>query len=155
MSGRSIYLLAALIGGAVLPIQVALNTLLRRYVGEPMQVTFISYLAGTLAALLICVFAKYPLPAETALAQTSWWMWIGGCLGTLYVWSTIFATPKIGAALALSLTIAGQMIAALMLDHYGAIGLTKYTASPTRIAGVVLVILGVSLVAYVKALMLI
>jgi transporter family-2 protein len=150
MDSRSIYLIAALIGGAVLPVQVALNTLLRRYVGEPMQVTFVSYLVGTLASLAICCFARYPLPAVTSLAQTSWWMWIGGCLGTLYVWSTIFATPKIGAALALALTIAGQMIAALFLDHYGAIGLTKYAASPTRIFGVVLVVLGVSMVAYVK-----
>lgn len=150
MNGRTIYLLAALVGGAVLPVQVALNTLLRRYVGEPMQVTFISYLAGTLASLVICFFARSPLPAATTLAQTSWWMWIGGCLGTFYVWSTIFATPKVGAALALSLTIAGQMIAALFLDHYGAIGLTKYAASPTRITGVVLVVIGVSLVAYVR-----
>ncbi len=150
MDSRTIYLLAALLGGAVLPVQVAINTLLRRYVGEPMQVTFVSYLAGTLASLVICFLARYPLPAATALAQTSWWMWIGGCLGTLYVWSTIFATPKIGAALALALTIAGQMIAALFLDHYGAIGLTKYAASPTRIAGAVLVVLGVSLVAYAK-----
>jgi bacterial/archaeal transporter family-2 protein len=150
MDSRTFYLLAALVGGAILPIQVAINTLLRRYVGEPMQVTFISYLAGTLASLGICVFAQYPIPAVTTLAQTSWWMWIGGCLGTLYVWSTIFATPKIGAALALALTIAGQMIAALFLDHYGALGLTKYTASPTRIAGAVFVVLGVSLVAYAK-----
>lgn len=147
MDGRTIYLLAALAGGAVLPVQVALNTFLRRYVGEPMQVTFISYVAGALASLIICLLARYPLPAAAALGQTSWWMWVGGCLGTFYVWSTIFATPKIGAALALALTIAGQMIAALFLDHYGAIGLTRYAASPTRIAGVVLVVLGVSLVA--------
>lgn len=150
MNGRTIYLLAALAGGAVLPVQVALNTLLRRYVGEPMQVTFISYLAGALASLVICLLAQYPIPTAAVLSQTSWWMWVGGCLGTFYVWSTIFATPKIGAALALSLTIAGQMIAALFLDHYGALGLTKYVASPTRIAGVVLVVLGVSLVAYVR-----
>lgn len=150
MSGRTIYLIAALAGGAFLPVQVALNTLLRRYMGEPMQVTFVSYLVGTLTSLLICFVARYPIPTGAALAQTSWWMWVGGCLGTLYVWSTIFATPKIGAALALALTIAGQMIAALFLDHYGALGLAKYAASPTRITGVVLVILGVSLVAYVK-----
>ncbi|NJO42485.1 MAG: DMT family transporter [Cyanobacteria bacterium RU_5_0] len=150
MNGRTIYLLSALLGGAVLPIQVALNTLLKRYVGEPMQVTFISYLAGTLASLVVCFVARYPIPAGAALAQTSWWMWIGGCLGTVYVWSTIFATPKIGAALALALTIAGQMVAALFLDHYGAIGLNKLPASPERIAGVVLVVLGVSLVAYAK-----
>jgi bacterial/archaeal transporter family-2 protein len=150
MDGRTIFLLAALAGGAVLPVQVALNTLLRRYVGEPMQVTFISYVAGALASLVICSLARYPLPTATVLAQTSWWMWVGGCLGTFYVWSTIFTTPKIGAALALALTIAGQMIAALFLDHYGALGLTRFAASPTRIAGVVLVVLGVSMVAYVK-----
>ncbi len=150
VGGRTIYLLAVLVGGAVLPVQVALNTLLRRYVGEPMQVTFISYVAGSLASLAICCFARYPLPDVAALSQTAWWMWVGGCLGTFYVWSTIFATPRIGAALALALTIAGQMIAALYLDHYGALGLTRYAASPTRIAGVVLVVLGVSLVAYVK-----
>jgi bacterial/archaeal transporter family-2 protein len=150
MNGRTIYLLAALVGGAFIPVQVALNTLLRRYVGAPMQVTFVSYLAGTLTALFICFIARYPLPTATALSQTSWWMWTGGCLGTLYVWSTIVATLKIGATLTLALTFAGQMIAALFLDHFGAIGLAKYPASPARIAGVVIVLLGVSLVAYTK-----
>jgi transporter family-2 protein len=150
MNERSVYLFMALAGGSILPVQIALNTLLRRYVGEPMQVTFISYLAGTLTSLTICFFARYPIPAATSLVQTSWWMWVGGCLGTLYVWATIFATPKIGAAFALSLTIAGQMIAALFLDHYGAIGLTKYPASPLRIIGIVFVIIGVSLVAAKK-----
>lgn len=150
MGGRTIYLIAALAGGAILPVQVALNTLLRPYVGEPMQVTFVSYLAGTLASLAVCFVARYPIPASASLAQTSWWMWIGGCLGTLYVWSTIFATPRIGAALALALTITGQMIAGLFLDHYGAIGLAKYPASPIRIAGVVMVVLGASFVGYAK-----
>jgi bacterial/archaeal transporter family-2 protein len=150
MNGRIIYLLAALAGGAFIPVQVALNTLLRRYVGEPMQVTFVSYLVGTLTALLICGIARYPLPTSAVLSQTSWWMWTGGCLGTLYVWSTIVATLRIGATLTLALTFAGQMIAALYLDHYGAIGLAKYPASPTRIAGVAIVFLGVVLVAYSK-----
>ncbi len=150
MNGRTIYLLAALTGGAFIPIQVALNTLLRRYVGEPMQVTFVSYLAGTLTALFICFIAKYPLPTSIALSQTSWWMWTGGCLGTLYVWSTIVATLRIGATLTLAITFAGQMIAALFLDHYGAIGLAKYPASPARITGVVIVFLGVLLIAYAK-----
>jgi bacterial/archaeal transporter family-2 protein len=150
MNGRTFYLLAALSGGAFIPVQVALNTLLRRYVGAPMQVTFVSYLAGTLTALFICFIARYPLPTTAALSQTSWWMWTGGCLGTLYVWSTIVATLKIGATLTLALTFAGQMIAALFLDHFGAIGLAKYPASPARIAGVVIVLLGVSLVAYTK-----
>lgn len=150
MDARSIYLIAALIGGAVLPIQVAINALLKGYIGQPMQVTFISYFAGAIASLVICLFARYPIPASASIAQTSWWMWFGGCLGTLYVWSTIFATPRIGAGLTLGLTIAGQMIMALFLDHFGALGLTKYPASPLRIMGVMLVIIGVSMVAAQK-----
>ncbi|MCY7336233.1 MAG: DMT family transporter [Chamaesiphon sp.] len=59
-------------------------------------------------------------------------------------------TLRIGATLTLGLTFAGQMLTAMFLDHYGAIGLAKYPASPTRIAGVVLVFLGVSLIAYAK-----
>jgi transporter family-2 protein len=42
------------------------------------------------------------------------------------------------------------MIAALFLDHFGLIGLTKYPASPLRITGTVFVIIGVSLVAAQK-----
>ncbi|GAB4210746.1 MAG: DMT family transporter [Synechococcales cyanobacterium] len=150
MGGLSFYFWAALVGGAFIPMQVALNTVLRRYVGEPMQVTFVSYLAGTLTSLLVCLIFQYPLPAFASLAQTSWWMWIGGCLGTLYVWATILATLKIGATLTLALTFAGQMIASLFLDHYGALGLARFPATQERIAGVALAVLGASLVAYVK-----
>jgi len=60
------------------------------------------------------------------------------------------ATLRIGATLTFGLTFAGQMLTAMFLDHYGAIGLAKYPASPTRIAGVGLVFLGVSLIAYAK-----
>jgi len=147
---RAIYLLAVIAGGVVLPIQVAVNTLLRKHIGAPMQVTFISFLAGTIASLFICLAARYPLPSASSISATSWWMWCGGFLGTFYVWATIFATPHIGAALALALTVAGQMGAALLLDHYGALGLQRYPLSFIRVAGILLVITGVSLIAYTK-----
>ena len=89
---KSLFITAALAGGFVLPIQVAINTLLKRHIGQPMQVTFVSYVAGALGALLICVIARYPLPAAAAISGTSWWMWFAGCLGTIYVWSTMIET---------------------------------------------------------------
>jgi transporter family-2 protein len=150
MQGNTFFMMAALVGGAFIPVQVALNTLLRRYVGEPMQVTFISYSAGTLTSLLICIFAHYPFPSAIAIHQTSWWMWVGGCLGTLYVWATIFATLKIGSTLTLALTFAGQMVASLLLDHFGFLGLTKYEANPLRVMGVLITFIGVSLITYAK-----
>ncbi|MBW4518728.1 MAG: DMT family transporter [Scytolyngbya sp. HA4215-MV1] len=74
MNSRTIYLLAALLGGTILPVQVAINTLLRRYVGEPMQVTFISYLAGTLASLVLCFLRDIPF-----LLQRLWLKPPGRC----------------------------------------------------------------------------
>jgi len=150
MSSKTIFLLAALIGGAVVPVQVAINSRLTGYIGQPMQVTFISFVVGSIASCSICLLAGYSLPEMAFLTQTSWWMWIGGCLGSLYVWSTIFATPKIGAGAAIGLTIAGQMITGLFLDHFGLIGLTKQAATPLRIAGTAIAILGVSMVAAQK-----
>lgn len=147
---RSIYILTAMAAGVLLPIQVAVNTLLKKHLGVPMQVTFISFLAGTIASFCICLFGRYPLPTASGISATSWWMWCGGFIGTFYVWATIFSTPRIGAALALALTVAGQMVAALLLDHYGALGLPKVSISFMRVAGIFLVIAGVSLIAYTK-----
>ena len=115
---KLIYIVSITAGGLFIPIQVAVNTLLKKHIGAPMQVTFISFLVGTIASLFICIAVRYPLPTSAGINATSWWMWLGGLLGTFYVWSTIFATPHIGAALAMALTVAGQMIAALLLDHY-------------------------------------
>ena len=147
---RLIYILTILSAGILLPIQVGVNTLLRKHVGAPMQATFISFFVGTAASFIICVLARYPLPTAAGMSATSWWMWFGGLLGTFYVWATIFATPHIGAALAMALTVAGQMAAALVLDHYGALGLQRYPLSFMRVAGILLVIAGVSLIAYTK-----
>ena len=143
---KSIYITAALVGGLVLPIQVAVNTLLKKYIGQAMQVTFISYVAGAFGAFLICLLARYPLPNSVAVSATSWWMWFAGCLGTFYVWSTIFAAPNIGASLTLALTVAGQMISAVILDHYGILGLEKYPISIPKILGVFLIVAGVILI---------
>lgn len=147
---KSLYITAALAGGLVLPIQVAVNALLKKHIGQPMQVTFVSYVAGALGALLICLLARYPIPSAAAVSGTSWWMWFAGCLGTFYVWSTIFAVPSIGASLTLALTVAGQMTAAVLLDHFGILGLDKYPFSMLRLLGVVLIIAGVILISSTK-----
>ena len=51
MSSKTIFLLAALIGGAVVPAQVAINSRLTTFVGQPMQVTFISFIVGSIRIL--------------------------------------------------------------------------------------------------------
>ncbi len=74
----------------------------------------------------------------------------GGTLGAFYVFTSIFAGPKIGAAYAVPLAIAGQVLVALLLDHFGWLGFPQSAISPLKLAGAGLVISGVAIIAWAK-----
>jgi transporter family-2 protein len=54
--------------------------------------------------------------------------------------------PRLSAAAFIALTLAGQMVAALIVDHYGAIGFPPNPVTLGRVVGVVLLIVGVVLI---------
>jgi bacterial/archaeal transporter family-2 protein len=143
-------ILLAFAGGAFLPIQMGINGQLRAGLGHAMQATFVSFTVGAIGALVACLVMRVPLPKPEQLAAPALWMWFGGLCGTFYVWTTIMSGPKIGAALAVSLAIAGQLVVAAMLDHTGALGFPQHSLSPMKFAGIALVIAGVLVVSYSK-----
>jgi bacterial/archaeal transporter family-2 protein len=144
-------ILLAFAGGAFLPIQMGINGQLRAGLGHAMQATFVSFTVGAVGALVACLVMRVPFPKPEQIAAPALWMWFGGLCGTFYVWTTIMSGPRIGAALAVSLAIAGQLIMAALLDHTGALGFPQHALSPLKLAGIALVIAGVIVVAYSKA----
>jgi transporter family-2 protein len=71
---------------------------------------------------------------------------LGGLLGATYVAATTVLGPRLGAATLMALTLTGQMAAALIVDHYGAIGFPQNPITPARLAGTALLVAGVILV---------
>ncbi len=140
----------AFAGGALLPIQMGVNGHLRAGLGHAMQATFVSFTVGAVGALIACLVMRVPFPKPEQIAAPALWMWFGGLCGTFYVWTTIMSGPKIGAALAVSLAIAGQLIMSALLDHTGALGFPQHSLSPLKLAGIGLVVAGVIVVAYSK-----
>jgi transporter family-2 protein len=78
--------------------------------------------------------------------QGPWWLWIGGVLGALYVGGAAALTPKLGAGGFLVLVVAGQIIASVLVDHFGLMGLATKPINLAKLAGVVLILGGVFLV---------
>jgi bacterial/archaeal transporter family-2 protein len=150
IDGKFIAFWLALAGGMMLPIQIGINATLRKFLEHPMQATAISFAVGAVAAALTSIILRAPWPSIEKLSGSSAWMWIGGTLGAFYVFTTIYAGPKIGAAIAVPLAIAGQVVVALLLDHFGWLGFPQSTLTPLKITGAVLVIAGVGLIAYAK-----
>ncbi|MBR1220579.1 DMT family transporter [Bradyrhizobium sp. U87765 SZCCT0131] len=140
----------ALIAGAVLPVQGAINGLLRHDLGAPFVVGAISFAVATLSMLLVLaatlVFTDTPKPQFNGLATMPWWGWIGAACGATYVTTVFTAIPVIGTAAAVGLTVAGQQIASLFVDRFGWFRLPQRELSALRYAGVVLLLGGVVLI---------
>jgi bacterial/archaeal transporter family-2 protein len=137
----------ALAAGAGMSFQVIVNAQLRSHLGEPMQASLVSFAVGAVAALIYCLVAGFAWPSFQRVREAPWWAWIGGLLGLFFIWCSIVIAPRIGVALMLGLVVAGQVAASTIIDHYGLLGAVVRPASLGRIAGVILVVVGVSLVA--------
>ena len=141
-----VYLLFALVAGAMIPVQAGVNAELARFVESPIRASFVSFVVGTIALLLVSIAIAKPLPAGSRLGEAPWWVWIGGLLGAFYVAGSIVTAPKLGAATLIAAVVAGQILSSLMVDQFGWVGFHRHPASAGRLAGLVLVFAGVALV---------
>lgn len=136
----------ALITGALLTSQAAINAQLKQHVGSGALAALISFATGTVTMLVYWLVQGAPGTGWHTLKSMPLWMWAGGALGAAYVFSAILVVPKLGAANLLVLAVAGQLLAAIVLDHFGWIGLPKHPVSAMRLFGVAMVFVGMVLV---------
>jgi transporter family-2 protein len=146
MQSRILFVLMALVLGAFLPIQAAINSRLAKFVSSPVMAAFISFAVGTVALLAYLLGTRQFRMAGWETGPVPWWIWIGGLLGTFYVAGIVVLVPRLGVALAFSLIVAGQMAAALIFDHFGWLGLAVREISWGRLAGAALLVAGVFLI---------
>lgn len=144
-----LFYLLAFISGAGVTLQAGVNGRLRQSLGSSILAPLISFFVGTLVlvvAYIITVAVKaQSIPAIDNVRQTSWWMWVGGLLGAFYMFVAVIAMPRIGVGNTMILIIAGQLVLAVILDHFGVFGPVD-PITPTRIVGIVLMCIGVYII---------
>ena len=145
MNGALLSLILAVIGGALLAIQAPTNAILGRATGSPIIAAFISFLIGTVALGAAVSVSSGKLFAP-GLKQVPWYAWLGGFYGAFFVAVAAFGAPRVGVGVLLTAAIAGQLAAALVLDHYGLLGLGRHPITLSRGLGFVLVVVGAVLV---------
>ncbi len=136
----------ALAAGAAVPFQAASNAALGRALGHPLWATLASLSVSALVVVPLMVLMRVPAPAFGAAAQGPAWWWLGGVAGVAYVTAALMLTPRLGAASFIVSVIAGQMLASLLIDHYGLMGLAPKPAGAWRVAGIALILLGMVVV---------
>jgi bacterial/archaeal transporter family-2 protein len=136
-----LYIFLCFIAGLSIAIQAAVNASLGKTTKLPSFATLMSFLLG-----LVPIFIYYIIETKAFKLGTygglHWWQLIGGFLGAFYVFVIIYTTSKLGATVALSATIVGQVILGLVLDSYGLLDVPKIPLSKWRLVGTSLIITG-------------
>ena len=133
--------------GFGLTLQIAMNSKLRTVVQNANTAALISFLVGTMGLIVLLAVTRTPLPARETLGSVPLWAWFGGLMGAFYVAISTVVASQLGTAALLGLALSGQLAMALVVDHYGWLGMPEHPITLTRLAGVALLGLGVWLVA--------
>lgn len=130
------------LAGAVLPLQAGINGQLARQLSSVFAAALISFAVGSLA-LLLMTLSQREMPGLDALKALTWWHWSGGLLGAFFIATAAFAGPRVGALLFMVLVIAGQLVMAITLDHFGWAGFRESPITFSKLAGLLLIIAGI------------
>lgn len=141
-----LFLFLAFLTGIAIAIQAGINSNLRLSLNNPLLASLISFGTGLITLLVVHLSTGGAVPPMATLRSLSWWKWTGGVIGAVYVTTVILSVPRIGTANLVSLSVAGQLLAAVVLDHYGMLGFAQHPANGWRILGIGLILAGVWLV---------
>ena len=143
---KILFYLLPLFAGVAMTIQSGINGQLRAAVQHPLLAAFISFIGGTLALGILLIFSKQPMPGLTAYSSIEWYKMTGGLLGAFVVFVVLLSVQEIGAGNMFVLIVAGQLLTAVLMDHFGVLGMRENSISMQKILGILLVIAGAWLV---------
>jgi len=142
---KAFWIIIALVSGAFLPIQAGLNSRLGKSIESPVYASLISFMVGVFALLIYIAITRQHM-SWAGIKTVPAYAWMGGVLGAFYVTAIILAFPKIGPALTFGLVVAGQMVMAMLLDHFNVLVAQQHDINIWRVLGVLLIVMGVIII---------
>lgn len=144
------YFLMAFGIGMGIAVQAAINSSLAIGLGSrPLAAAFFSFAIGMLCLGLVMMWQGDWQGVLDNITDQPWWRWVGGAIGAVFVFITAFLAPKIGLVNMAFLIILGQLIAGMVIDHFGLIempvrslGLHKYIGLGVMLIGLTFFMFG-------------
>ena len=88
------------------------------------------FLVAGLATALVALAQGGTLPGWTDLRGAPWWSYTGGLIVAFYVFTITFLAPRLGVGTAIALIVTGQVLGALIIDHFGLLRSLDGAAQP-------------------------
>ena len=131
------------VSGAFMAFQAPINAALRSHVGT-FESSLVSFSVGTLALIAVVLCTREGNLSN--LRNVTGWHLLGGLIGAVFVTTTLLSAPRIGVTGMIVAALAGQMAAALLIDQFGWLGVTRKPVDLHRVAGLALLVVSVALI---------
>ena len=112
-------LLLALIAGALVGVQRALNGQINEYSQNSYTTSLLNFITGTsFLTLFIIILIAVGRVELQPLPIGPWWIYTGGVIGVIYIAATSLIVQHLGVLTFTLFSVGGQLIASLLLDIY-------------------------------------
>jgi transporter family-2 protein len=139
--------LLGILSGAFIAVQAPINSQLARGLGLPVAAAAFSFLSGAIVlGIVTFAFTRTQGISLDWRAPPLWTFVAGGVLGASYVTISTLLIPRIGAAALMAFLVAGQLLAGMLLDRIGFLGMAVREISLGRVAGAALLLAGALLI---------
>lgn len=135
----------ALCAGALTPVQAAANATLSKSIGSVVYSAALLFMVGLVFISSYILVNREPLPSLTNFMSAPAYSYVGGVIVATYVLSITFLAPRMGIGNAICFIVTGQILVAVLIDHFGWLGATQTSLSISRGIGVTLMIVGLFL----------
>jgi len=150
MKSNLIYFAAALITGALIPIQASTNAAFSKSIGNASITGLMVFVVGLVGMLAYVLVSRVSMPTMQQLANAPAYGYLGGLIVATYVVMITILAPRIGVGTAIGFIVTGQSICAVIIDHFGLFNVAIRTIDATRFIGVLLITAGVYFVMKTK-----
>ncbi len=144
MTQSTLYAGLAFLAGIGIPIMAALNAGLGHRLGSAPLAASILFAVALVGSILFWSLSGAQSGVAAALNQP-FTLYTGGLFVAFYVLMITWMAPRFGVGNAVFFVLLGQLVSAVLIDHFGWNGAPQVTLNPQRIVGVGLMTVGVFL----------
>ena len=133
------YNLLSIFIGALIGIMVYFNGILSIYLGNYTS-SVIVHLVGLIGIILVLICTKSKLKFDRSI---SLFLYSAGVIGVFTVLFTNIGFMSVGASLTIALSLVGQTISAIIIDHYGLLGVNVIKFNKKKLIGLSIITIGI------------
>ncbi|MEO6803672.1 MAG: DMT family transporter [Granulicella sp.] len=137
----------ALLAGAANPFQAGTNAQLNKQLVSPLWAGAVVYATGLLGMLVLLAIVRPALPTVSQAMAVKPWAWLGGVISIASTIAGLALAQRLGAAVFMGLTVTAALTCSVLLDNSALVGFRSHAATPERVAGCLLMVAGVWLIA--------